>query len=103
MDILSPSLLPLASIEDVIGICGVFLVATIVPIVSILTRHQRRMAELMRMTPQQDTRVVEHLDHMQRQIDELRSLVQEHIINNDRPLPLTQPPPTPTIEQRLNG
>ena len=90
--------IPLASMEDVIGIGGSMVVIFSIPIVAILTAHQRKMAELMhRNQPQQvDPMIQNQLANMQGQIADLRSMMQEHIINNDRPAS------TSSVEQRLN-
>jgi hypothetical protein len=84
-----------------------------IPVVAILTHHQRKMAELVRgpQNQQGDVRMQQQLEYLQAQISELRGLIQEHIIKNDLPpaqLQQTPPPaPAPTaiesIEQRLNG
>lgn len=73
-----------------------------IPIVAILTHHQRKMAELMRQQPQVDVNLARQLDAMQAQINELRGLVQDNIIRNDAP-PATLPQTPPSIENRLNG
>jgi len=85
---------------------GFFLVV-VIPIVGILTHHQRKMAELMRGQQGQpaDLRTQQQLEVMQSQINELKGLIQDHIIRNDSPsISMHQTPPTPpaTIEQRLN-
>ena len=72
-----------------------------IPIVAILTNHQRKMAEIIhRSQPQQmDPMIQQQIAHMESQMADLRSMMQEHIINYDR----TCAPPTPTsVEQRLN-
>ena len=82
-------LIPLASIGLIFGI----------PIIAILTTHQRKMAELIhRNQPQQvDPMIQQQLASMQSQISDMRSMMQDHIINNDRPS-------TPnSVEQRLNS
>jgi hypothetical protein len=90
--------MPLASLEDIIGITGGMLVVFAIPVVAILTNHQRKMAELIhRNQPQQvDPMIQQQLASMQSQISDMRTMMQEHIINNDRPS-------TPnSVEQRLN-
>ena len=89
--------LPLVAILMVFGI----------PIVAILTAHQRKMAELIHSQNRPvtgDLHTQRQLEVMQSQISELRGMIQEHIINND-PVRTTStaPPPSPTIEQRLNS
>lgn len=92
--------LPMAGMEDAIGITGSLLVVFSIPIVAILTHHQRKMAELMhRGQPQQvvDPMVQQQLASMQAQIADMRSMMQEHIINNDRTSQAS------SVEQRLNS
>jgi hypothetical protein len=94
--------MPLASFgEDMIPIFAILVVFGI-PIIAILTTHQRKMTELIhRNNPQTvDPMVQQQLANMEHQISDLRSMMQEHIINNDRST--LSPPPTPTVEQRLN-
>lgn len=55
-----------------------------IPIIAILTAHQRKMTELLhRNNPQHDVNTQAQLAHMQRQIDEIKGLLQEHIIAQD--------------------
>jgi|GEM_PF-1255226 len=90
-------LIPLAAIMMMFGI----------PIVAILTGHQRKMAELIHGQNKPaivDLNAQRQLDLMQAQIGELRGMIQEHIINNDRaPIVSQGSPAMPTIEQRLNS
>jgi hypothetical protein len=91
--------LPLADIPEVlIPLTAVALVFGI-PIIAILTTHQRKMAELIhRNQPQQvDPMIQQQLASMQSQISDMRSMMQDHIINNDR-----QSTPN-SVEQRLNS
>jgi len=90
--------------EDLIPVVSVLAVFSI-PIIAILTSHQRKMAELMRSQPQHDLRAQQQIDMMQAQINDLRNQLHEHIVRTDAP-PLTTvptPPPVTDIEQRLNG
>lgn len=90
--------MPFANLEDLIGISGGMLVVFGIPIIAILTSHQRKMAELIhRNQPQQvDPQIQYQLTNMQSQIADLRSMMQEHIINNDRATTSS------SVEQRLN-
>ena len=92
--------MPVAGMEDTIGITGSLLVIFSIPIVAILTNHQRKMAELIHRNQPQSTQldpmVQQQLANMQAQIADLRSMMQEHIINNDRTS-------TSSVEQRLNS
>ncbi len=91
--------MPMADIPEVtIPLLAVGLIFGI-PIIAILTTHQRKMAELIRRSqPQQvDPMIQQQLSSMQSQISDMRSMMQDHIINNDRPS-------TPnSVEQRLNS
>ena len=90
--------MPLADIPEVmIPLTAVALIFGI-PIIAILTTHQRKMAELIhRNQPQQvDPMIQQQLASMQSQISDMRSMMQDHIINNDRPST------TNSVEQRLN-
>ena len=84
-------MLPMMAILVVFGI----------PIIAILTAHQRKMAEIIHRnhSQQADPMVQQQLASMQSQIADLRSMMQEHIINNDRTF---VPPPPASVEQRLN-
>lgn len=93
--------LPMAGLPDE-GFMAVAILLAIfsVPIIAILTTHQRKMAELMhRGQPQQvvDPMVQQQLASMQAQIADMRSMMQEHIINNDRTSQAS------SVEQRLNS
>lgn len=91
--------MPLASSEEVFIPIFAILVVFGIPIIAILTAHQRRMTELIhRNQPQQvDPMVQQQLATMQAQIADMRSMMQEHIINNDRVTTSSS-----TVEQRLN-
>ena len=77
-----------------------------IPIIAILTAHQRKMAELIHgqnRGNQADPMVQRQLDMMQSQIGELRGMMQELIITSDGPALQTQVPPIPaSLEERLN-
>ena len=89
----------LTSAEDTIGIIGVVIVAFSVPIIAILTRHQRHMAEILHRNQSQNDndQLHQQMAAMQAQITDLRMMVQEHIINNDQSSMTTG-----SVEQRLN-
>ena len=95
-----------AALDEIIPLAGIVMVFGI-PIIAILTAHQRKMAELIHGQKNNnalDSNVQHQLHAMQQQITELKGLMQEHIINNDRTTPVIQtPPPSPSIEQRLNS
>lgn len=100
-------LLPIAAFaDDFLPVIAMVLIFGI-PIIAILTAHQRKMAELFRgqNAPQQlDSNLQYKLDSLQSQVSELKQLMQEHIINSDAPaISAKTPPQVPTIEQRLNS
>lgn len=75
---------------------GMFVV---VPVIAMMLNHQRRMAELMHGKKQELQNVSdERLARLERNLDEVRSLVHELVIRTDGPLPLrereTQQPPS---------
>lgn len=100
-------ILPLAALPDDIAPIFAMVLVFGIPIIAILTSHQRKMTELMRnQNPQfqPDTNLQHKLDSLQSQVSELKSLMQQHIINSDPPqIQQSVPPPTPSIEQRLNN
>ena len=85
------------AVDDTIGMIGSLVVVFSIPVVAILTHHQRKMAEIIhRSHPQQvDPHIQEQLNMMQAQMADMRSMMQEHIINRDRT-------PTASVEQRLH-
>ena len=91
--------MPLASSEEIFIPLFAILVVFGIPIIAILTAHQRKMTELIhRNNPQTvDPIVQQQLANMQAQIADMRSKMQEHIINNDRGTSSSS-----TVEQRLN-
>lgn len=88
---------------EIIGILGVLTglgLVVVVPIVAIFTVHQRRMAEIHR-GPGPDPGMQVQIDHLQAQVNDLRSQLHEHIVRTDQPV---SPPQIPTeLEQRLGG
>lgn len=104
---LTPFLHSFAAVEEIVPVVGMVLIFGL-PIIAVLTSHQRKMTELMRGGNQNvDIGVQRQLEVMQAQINDLRGMIQEHIIKTDQTSSLTQtPPPAPmptSIEQRLNG
>ena len=89
--------MPVAKIEDFVGIVGSILAVFGIPTIAILTHHQRKMAEIIhRNQPQQvDPDVQQQLNVMQAQMADMRSMMQEHIIKSDRAS-------TSSVEQRLH-
>lgn len=90
---------------DVLGVLGTFAIAASVPIVAILTAHQRKMAEIIHGNGGQDPDAVVRLSN---EVAELRQLVTQQAIALDdlstmnRRL-LQMLPDETSIRQRLNG
>ena len=91
-----------ADLPAVIGVLTGFCLVVVVPVVAILTTHQRKMAELMRQRPDADTRSQQQLDLLQAQINDLRNQLHEHIVRTDS-LPPAQEQTPPPLHERLNG
>lgn len=85
-----------SKLEDLLGVL-IGLVALLIPIVAILTRHQQRMAELLRGSqPQLQNDQVEQL---RREISDLRQVVHQQTIALDSASSgRLQPPTVPTVD-----
>ena len=84
----------------IIGVLTGFGLVVVVPVVAIFTAHQRKMAEITR-GPGPDQGLQMQVDHLQNQVNDLRSQLHEHIVRTDQPV---TPPQMPTeLEQRLGG
>src|SRR5690242_8055401 len=95
--------LPLASIaDDLVPLLGVMFVFSI-PLVAILTSHQRKMAELVRKN-NEDPRLLHEVEALKLQVHQLRHQADDLTVRPDSS-PVTVPPPPPpySVEQRLNG
>lgn len=103
---LNPLIDSFAAVEEIVPVVGMVLIFGL-PIIAVLTSHQRKMTEIMRGSNQNDFGVQRQLEVMQAQINDLRGMIQEHIIKNDQTASLTQTPPPapvqPNLEQRLNS
>lgn len=80
--------------EDTLGIM-IPIIALIIPIVAILTKHQQQMAALMHQGQPMDER---RLQELQYQIDDLRrqlAVCQAALPSPGRPQLAETPPPTP--------
>ena len=86
------------NLPAIIGVLIGFGLVVVVPIVSIMTSHQRKMAELMRRDhatiPNQD--MISRLESMQRQLDEMQArqnelIIQQHDVR----------PPAYRVEERI--
>lgn len=69
----------------------------VVPIVAMMLNHQRKMAELIHKRQGHDAGVETRIDQMQRQIEDLRTLLYDHTIRMDdqRELMRKATPPAP--------
>ena len=75
----------------------------VLPIVVILTKHQRKMTELIHKNhqPVQNDELLARLDAMQRQMEQMQDRQNELLLQlHDRPH-LHSPPPTPSVEERM--
>ena len=89
--------------EDIIGLIIGFGLVVVVPLVAILTAHQRRMVELIHKVhePVQSDQVLARLDAMQRQMNEMRDRQNEILLQvHERPQ-LQSPPSSPSVEERI--
>ena len=89
--------------EAIFGMMIGFGLVVGLPIVIVLTKHQRRMTELIHQNrpPAQNDEVLARLDAMQRQMNEMRDRQNEILLQiHDRPH-LHSPPSTPSVEERM--
>jgi uncharacterized protein YlxW (UPF0749 family) len=97
--------LPSAFLRPEIMALGIPILALMIPIVAILTAHQRKMAELYHSRHQGVSQ--QDVDSLRREIAELRERVNQQAIALDSVGRLAAPPVIPTtppnIEQRLNS
>ncbi len=78
------------------------IVIFMIPIVAILTSHQRKMAELMRPTGGQiDQRLGYEIETMRRELAEVKTLLHQQAIAIDNLAPRLSPPAD--INQRLEN
>lgn len=105
-----PFLLPsMADIGDVFPILALLIPITIfmIPIVAILTHHQRKMAELMRHRAPQAA--PDELAEMRREMQELKQLVAQQTIqmddflSNQRRLSVSPPPVPHDLQSRIGS
>jgi hypothetical protein len=96
--------LPLAAFEDVIPFF-IPLLIFMIPIIAILTSHQRKMAELIHRGSGENNNTNALIAGLQREVYELRQMVNQHAVALDdlgmnRSLPNTE---APAIPQRPPG
>ena len=97
----------LADLTETIAV-GIPIVMLMIPIVAILTHHQRKMAEIIhgrgQNTPQGNPASNPEIAALRAEVYELKQMVQSQLIAMDSLQSTRQatPPPAPTIEQRLN-
>lgn len=91
--------------RDIAGILAILIpiTALMIPIVAILTQHQRRMAEIMRPNhPQGQNEIAE----LRREVNQLKEIVTQQALQMDdfltRQNQLMAPPPAP-VQERLNS
>lgn len=85
--------------EDIIGLFIGFGLVVVIPIVAILTGHQRKMAELIHKNhqPQQSDEMLARLDAMQRQMNEMQDRQNEILLQVHD----LQQLPSPKVEERI--
>lgn len=84
--------------EAVLGILLGFGLVVVLPIVIVLTKHQRKMTELIHKDrPAQSDEVLSRLDALQRQMNEMQDRQNELILEKHDQLP----PPSPRVEDRI--
>ena len=86
--------------EAMFGMLIGFGLVVVLPLVAVLTKHQRHMAELVRKdnsAPGQQNELVARLDLIQRQLEDLRNRQNEIIIHQHE----HQSPPSSSIENRM--
>lgn len=90
--------------EDLIGLGIGFGLLVVVPVVAILTHHQRQMAEKLHARHRPDALQDRRLDELQAQVAQLTDKVNQLLIQSDRPVQ-SAPPPSPKaeLEERLGG
>jgi hypothetical protein len=90
--------------EAVIGLSIGFGMLVVVPVIAILTHHQRQMAEKLHAQRGPNALQDRRLDELQAQVAQLTDKVNQLLIQSDRPAQ-TVPPPSPKgeLEERLGG
>lgn len=90
--------------EDLVALGIGFGMFVVVPVVAILTHHQRQMAEKLHAQRRPDALQDRRLDELQSQVAHLTDKVNQLLIQSDRPAQ-TAPPPSPKaeLEERLGG
>ncbi|MBX7131852.1 MAG: hypothetical protein K1X67_04145 [Fimbriimonadaceae bacterium] len=98
----------LADLTETIAV-GIPIVMLMIPIVAILTHHQRKMAEIIhgrngQNAPQGAPVSNPEIAALRAEVYELKQMVQSQLIAMDTLQSTRQatPPPAPSIEQRLN-
>jgi len=86
-------LIPIAAFGPEMAGLIVPVVIFMIPIIAILTSHQRKMAELMRPSGQPvDARVVYEIEALRREVTELKTLLHQQAIAIDNIAPRLAPP-----------
>jgi hypothetical protein len=85
--------LPIADFPAEILAIFIPITALMIPIVAILTTHQRRMAELYHSrNPQMDQHAAMQMEAMRREMAELKTLIHQQAIAIDNLAPRLTPP-----------
>ena len=92
----------IADIEEILPIF-IPIIALIIPVVAILTKHQQKMAELMRQSPQAAPSPEVHA--LRQEVAQMRQLMNDQMLALDQirsALPArTDPPAIPQVEQKF--
>jgi hypothetical protein len=97
-------IIPIANIEALMGIGTGFMLVVVVPLIVILTHHQRKMAELLH--GRKDDDVVRRLDSMQAEIRDLRERLTVQVLrldDHEQSLPRRTAPPEIPGDLRQRG
>ncbi len=92
------------NIPGTLGVLTGFGLLVIVPIVSMLLSHQRRMAELVRgSNDDRDTKSQERIDRLEREVAQLRQQLTDNILAFDDRRHVAAPVEPPPIPERLSN
>lgn len=92
----------IAAAEEILPIF-IPIIALVIPVVAILTKHQQKMAELVRQSPQLGSMPEVHA--LRQEVAQMRQMMNDQMLALDQirsALPArTEPPAIPQIEQKL--
>ncbi|MBS1706136.1 MAG: hypothetical protein JST40_09700 [Armatimonadetes bacterium] len=69
-----------------------------IPIIAILTAHQRKMAELMHGNPANNNHLIGEVQALRHEVQQLKEMLHTQMLANDRPA-LSVPPPVQASDQ----